>query len=266
MKLFFPNGEHPQVLLGAGSQEVGSAAGLAVVLNAADVRERHAELVRQGDELTVRALAPDAGVSVNGQPLEAQGSATLRVGDLVAFGGVQARVVEVEKAGRTAAPPRPQPVDDISATRVRVAVPRFVLRGVSGAAFGKTYPVMTQQVIGRQSDCDIAVPSEEISRRHAQVRPVPEGLQVEDLGSSNGTFINGKRVQQGLLKPGEELRLDNIRFLLVAPGAEIPQVSRLAKQQEPAAQEKTGSAIGWIAATIAALAAAGAAGYYLFLG
>ena len=107
----------------------------------------------------------------------------------------------------------------MGATRVRIAVPRFVLRGVSGAAFGKVFPVMTQQVIGRQSDCDIAIPSEEISRRHAQVKPTPVGLMVEDLGSSNGTYINGQRVQQGLLKPGEELRLDNIRFLLVAPGA-----------------------------------------------
>ncbi len=261
MKLFFPNGEHPQVLIGQGSQQVGSADGLAIVLAAPNVAQRHAELVREGDVVTLRALEGAAALSVNGQPLV--GEAVLQPGDLIGFGDVQARVVGVEKAGVAPAPSRPAPVDDSGATRVRMAVPRFVLRGVSGAAFGKTYPVMTQQVIGRQSDCDIAIPSEEISRRHAQVRPTPIGLHVEDLGSSNGTFINGKRVQEGLLKPGEELRLDNIRFLLVAPGAEIPATSKLAKGNEPAPQ-KSGSPIGWIAATLAALAAAGAAAYFLF--
>lgn len=260
MKLFFPDGEHPQVLIGQGSQQVGTGADVDIVLTLPGIAERHAELIRAGDVLTLRAL--DGAVSINGEVLASGGEASLKPGDLLAFAAIQARVVGVEKAGLSPAA-RPAPVDDSGATRVRMAVPRFVLRGVSGAAFGKTYPVMSQQVIGRQADCDISIPSEEISRRHAQVRPTPIGLHVEDLGSSNGTFINGKRVQDGLLKAGEELRLDNIRFLLVAPGAEIPAVSKLAKGNEPE-PKKGSSAVGWIAATIAALAAAGAAAYFLF--
>ncbi|MCX7557200.1 FHA domain-containing protein [Xanthomonadaceae bacterium JHOS43] len=260
MKLFFPDGEHPQVLIGQGVLQVGNGADVTIALVSPGIAERHAELIRAGDVLTLRAL--EGAVSVNGEALVAGGEKLIKPGDLIGFSAIQVRVVEVEKAGIAPAA-RPAPVDDNGATRVRMAVPRFVLRGVSGAAFGKTYPVSTTQVIGRQADCDIAIPSEEISRRHAQVRPTPAGLQVEDLGSSNGTFINGKRVQEGLLAPGEELRLDNIRFLLVAPGVEIPSVSRLAKGNEPAPQ-KSGSAVGWIVATIAALAAAGAAAYFLF--
>ena len=262
MKLFFPGGEHPQVLVGQGSQLVGSDPDASILIASADVATRHAELTRDGDALSVHAL--DGAVAINGQALAAGATAALKAGDLIGFGKVQARLVAIEKAGAAPPPPRPVPVDEMGATRVRMAVPRFVLRGVSGAAFGKVFPVLTQQTIGRQSDCDIAIPSEEISRRHAQVKPTPAGLMVEDLGSSNGTFINGQRVQQGLLKPGEELRLDNIRFLLVAPGAEIPSVSTLAKSSEPAAA-KGGSGAGWIAVALVALAAAGAAAYYLFL-
>ena len=261
MKLFFPDGEHPQVLIGQGAVQVGSDTDANIVLALPDVVARHAELIRNGDVLTLHAL--EGAVSVNGEALTAGGEAVLKPGDRIGFASTQARVVAVEKVGTAPASARPAPVDDSGATRVRMAVPRFVLRGVSGAAFGKTYPVMTQQVIGRQADCDISIPSEEISRRHAQVRPTPVGLHVEDMGSSNGTFINGKRVQDGLLKPGEELRLDNIRFLLVAPGAEIPATSKLAKGNEPA-EASSGSAVGWRAATIAALAAAAAAAYYLF--
>ena len=262
MKLLFPGGEHPQVLVGQGTLQVGSDPDAGIVLASPDTAARHAELRREGDALSVHAL--EGTVTINGQALGMGGSSGLKAGDLVGFGKVQARLVEIEKAGTAPAPARPAPVDEMGATRVRIAVPRFVLRGVSGAAFGKVFPVMTQQVIGRQSDCDIAIPSEEISRRHAQVKPTPVGLMVEDLGSSNGTYINGQRVQQGLLKPGEELRLDNIRFLLVAPGAQVPATSTLAKGNEPAAK-KGGSGAGWIAVALVALAAAGVAAWYLFL-
>jgi pSer/pThr/pTyr-binding forkhead associated (FHA) protein len=199
---------------------------------------------------------------VNGQAVSAVAGVVLQPGDLVDFSGVQARVVAVEKASASPTPRRPEPVDDASATRVRMAVPKFVLRGVSGAAFGKTYPVASHQVIGRQADCDISIPSEEISRRHASVRPTPIGLQVEDMGSSNGTYINGKRVQEGLLRPGEELRLDNIRFLLVAPGVEIPSVSKLAKTDAPAASKVSLTPI-WIGVAVLALGLAAAAAWYL---
>jgi pSer/pThr/pTyr-binding forkhead associated (FHA) protein len=77
------------------------------------------------------------------------------------------------------------------------------------------------------------VPADEISRRHALVKPTPEGLAVEDLGSSNGTFINGKRVQHGFLNPGDELRLDAVRFILVAPGMEMA-TAQMPKSNTPA--------------------------------
>ena len=142
-------------------------------------------------------------------------------------------------------------------------MPKFVLRGVSGAAFGKTYPVPGPVVIGRQQDCDISIPSEEISRRHAQVKPSADGLLVEDLGSANGTFINGKRVQAGLMRPGEELRLDAIRFLLVAPGAEMPSGQQ--RIPVPVAAKKPGSAMGIVIGAVLGVAVLAAAGWYFFL-
>ena len=115
---------------------------------------------------------------------------------------------------------------DIGATRVRAAPPKFVLRGVSGNTFGKIYGITGPMSIGRSAECDISIPVEEISRRHAMVKPNAQGLQVEDLGSSNGTFINNKRVQTGQLVPGDELRLDQVRLILVAPGMEIQHLPK----------------------------------------
>ncbi|HET6602725.1 MAG TPA: FHA domain-containing protein [Xanthomonadaceae bacterium] len=230
MKLLFPNGEHSQALLSDGPNRVGSDPSNQVVLTRGGVAGSHCVIVLRGGDATVEPVA-GAAVSVNGTPITA--TSPLRPGDLLVIGEVQVRAVGVERA-QSPAPRRAEAVDDTGATRLRMAVPRLILRGVSGAIFGKTYPVGKEMVIGRQQDCDIPVPAEEISRHHARVKPTPDGLAVEDLGSANGTFINDKRVQQGLLKPGDELRLDTVRFLLIAPGMEMARTAPAPVVAEPA--------------------------------
>lgn len=258
MKLTFPNGEHAQVLLSDGVNRIGSAPDSQVRLNLEGIAPVHCELQLAGGIVTVRVPDPGNPVTLNGKVV--QGVMAVRSGDLLGVGGVQARLVAVEKAAGVAAGGA-DPDSDSGATRMRMAVPKYVLRGVSGPAFGKTYPIPAAQVIGRSDECNISIASEEISRRHAQVKPTPDGLAVEDLGSANGTYINGQRVQNGLLKPGDELRLDTIRFLLVAPGMEI--ASRPTTQLPV---QKAGGGKGLvIGLVVAVLAAAAAAGWY-FLG
>ena len=49
-------------------------------------------------------------------------------------------------------------------------------------------------IIGRSRQCDIVLPSENVSRRHARIRTGPSGLIIEDLQSANGVFVNGRRI------------------------------------------------------------------------
>jgi pSer/pThr/pTyr-binding forkhead associated (FHA) protein len=76
-------------------------------------------------------------------------------------------------------------------------------------------------VIGRES-ADLTIPDDEISRRHAIVRPVERGVVVEDLGSLNGTFVNGKQISEPMtITLGSTLRLGNtnidVELELAAP-------------------------------------------------
>lgn len=254
MKLIFPNGEHDAVLLSPGSNRIGSAPDAFVRLTVEGIPAELCVLDLDGDRVNVVTAPGASGVSVNGQPVES--GHTLRAGDPLAFGSVQARLVAVERVSSSPAP-RTAPVDDSGATRVRAALPKYLLRGVSGAAFGKTYAVASTQVIGRHHECDISIPSEEISRRHAQVKPTAEGIMVEDLGSSNGTFINGQRVQSGLLKNGDELRLDAIRFMLVVPGLEIQKAAAAPVVEESSGGSRTG--LIFVAVTVVVVAAVAAA-------
>jgi pSer/pThr/pTyr-binding forkhead associated (FHA) protein len=123
-------------------------------------------------------------------------------------------------------------------------------------------------VIGRQADSDIPVPAEEISRHHARLQVTADGVLVEDMSSANGTFINDKRVQNGLLKPGEELRLDTVRFMLVAPGMDAKQQATSARAEPakaaaPATAGSGGKVFGIVIAIIVVAAIAFfAARYY----
>lgn len=69
-------------------------------------------------------------------------------------------------------------------------------------------------VIGRLSTCDIPLGDPQVSRRHAEVRRDPEGFAVFDLGSTNGTVVNGTTVRERRLVDGDELRIGSatIRF------------------------------------------------------
>jgi hypothetical protein len=81
------------------------------------------------------------------------------------------------------------------------------LRAISGPLAGQTIEVENELVIGRQ-DTDVTIDDPELSGRHAVVRRHANRLQVEDLGSSNGTFVDGTRVQEPtLLGGGAEIRV-----------------------------------------------------------
>jgi hypothetical protein len=136
-----------------------------------------------------------------------------------------------------------------------MALPKFMLRGVSGTTFGRNFALMGSMTIGRQSDCGIPIQAEEISRQHARLQVTAEGVMVEDLGSANGTWINDKRVHTGMLLPGDELRLDTVRFLLLAPGAaHVPQTPAPAIEAAPVSPaSSSSSAIIWVIGAIVLL-------------
>jgi hypothetical protein len=69
-------------------------------------------------------------------------------------------------------------------------------------------------VIGRSADCDLAIDDRTISRHHARIRRTIEGWDVLDLGSTNGTWLNGRRITSAVGLPGDELELADRRFVL----------------------------------------------------
>ncbi len=78
-------------------------------------------------------------------------------------------------------------------------------------------------VVGRAVTSDLAVIDPTISRRHAELRISGDGVLVKDLESSNGTFINGSRITEQLLKPNDSVTFGKVVFQLKTQDAPRPQ-------------------------------------------
>jgi len=66
--------------------------------------------------------------------------------------------------------------------------------------------------IGRSRECDVVIDDPNVSRKHAEVRRTIEGWMVVDLGSTNGVKVNGRRVREAVLSPGDEITLGLVRL------------------------------------------------------
>jgi pSer/pThr/pTyr-binding forkhead associated (FHA) protein len=72
------------------------------------------------------------------------------------------------------------------------------------------------QLIGKGSDCDIIIAHSTISRRHCQVALVDRTITLADLGSTNGTYVNGQLIHQEFVVPGDKVTLGSVPFLVAA--------------------------------------------------
>lgn len=83
----------------------------------------------------------------------------------------------------------------------------------------KVFPLTSGLVvIGRRRNCDLSIPLESVSRRHCQIDVSNGQVTIRDLGSKNGTYLNGKRIDQALAKAGDRLQVGPIVFVLQVDG------------------------------------------------
>jgi signal transduction histidine kinase len=91
---------------------------------------------------------------------------------------------------------------------------------IQGADQGKRFELQGKSVgLGRDGSNTIRLHDNEVSRRHAEVRRGDDGFKVVDLGSANGTLVNGKTVAEGKLRTGDQLRLGQTVLLFQDSGS-----------------------------------------------
>ncbi|MCA9290634.1 MAG: FHA domain-containing protein, partial [Phycisphaerales bacterium] len=173
-----------------------------VVIHYPGVSRRHCRMFVTDDELWVEDLDSRGGTHFENRPIDAP--CRLLDGDQIAVGPV---VVEV-MIDRAAAGHRPT-----TASRSEYSDDRTVVSGSrttddAPAEAGRIALTGDELVIGRGEECEVTLESLVLSRRHARLKRRGQAWFVEDLGSTNGTFVNGEPIQRPYpLDIGDTLRI-----------------------------------------------------------
>lgn len=89
----------------------------------------------------------------------------------------------------------------------------WIISAETGPLTGLSFGIARAAELGRSLDCDIAIVSTQVSRHHARIEVDGDDLTVEDLGSANGTVVNGKAISgRHILHHEDELRLHDVIF------------------------------------------------------
>lgn len=91
-------------------------------------------------------------------------------------------------------------------------------------------------VIGRRPDCDLCIPLTSVSRRHCQLNYDQGVLKIRDFGSHNGTFLNGKRIENTAVQAGDSIKVGPLTFVLQINGqpatTALPDLAALSSPQQ----------------------------------
>lgn len=154
------------------------------------------------------------GVHVNGRHV--LGLAMLRPGDAVYVGGNKTLLVREQPV------PWPDSEDLDDVTGEVTGDFRVVLRGIGGKHHGRALTLDRPRLVGSAADADLRIDGPNFAQRHAQLTLRHGHVVLRDLDSADGTVLNGVRVRDALLQPGDQVVFGGQhRFVVEAPGKTI---------------------------------------------
>ncbi len=120
----------------------------------------------------------------------------------------------------------------------------YALRFISGKYQGGEVPLPPEAeiVIGRSSDLDMVLVEDMVSRRHAKMFVNGDEVVVQDLGSTNGTFVNGERVKRAKVNEGDRILIGTSIIKLVALDASAPDMGAGSKLEDMARHRRASQA------------------------
>jgi ABC-type multidrug transport system ATPase subunit len=165
-----------------------------LVVNDRSVSRRHAEISRVDGAWVIRDLASRNGIHLAGRRTA---TATVTAGAEIRIGSPHDGPVLRFTAAASAPPPAATP--PAAGPRTRPEVASFDASGVT--------------TIGRSAEADIVLTDLLVSRRHAEIQQQGAVHQLVDLGSTNGTYHNGRRINRAILRPGDRISVGHVELV-----------------------------------------------------
>ena len=93
-----------------------------------------------------------------------------------------------------------------------------MLRFISGKYQGGEFPIVNDKpiIVGRSSDLDMVLVEDMVSRKHARITMQQDQIWIEDLGSTNGSFVNGEKIKRARLKEGDRVLIGTSILKVIA--------------------------------------------------
>jgi pSer/pThr/pTyr-binding forkhead associated (FHA) protein len=176
-----------------------------LVLTDSDISPFHAEIRQDHGLYYLTDCGTAAGTFVNGDRVGARYQ--LRSEDKVRLGSLELTVIDPAKS-------KPKPA----------AAPRWFLQVITGEEHqGHKFHVTGSMTFGRSVKCEMCFGDLELSRRHAEFFLKDEVLEIKDLASANGVYVNHQKVGMAVLQPGDQVRMGSVTLLVIGPKVEVAQ-------------------------------------------
>lgn len=214
LRLRFPNRQQPDLVLGPGVHAIGrDLVDRPVIVD--DPGQAIAQFCVDRRGVWLQVHEGTRGLHVNGRPVRRV--AMLRAGDAVFVDGNEWLLL-----GDT-----PPSAPGESRSGEQSPDPRMVLRGLGGPHHGRSITLDQPRLVGRLPECDIRIDDAAFADRHARLEPHAEGVVLRDLGSHDGSVVNGWPIRSALLRPGDQVVFDTQRFVVEAPNrGGLPEATR----------------------------------------
>ena len=207
LKLQFSDHLHAPVWAMEKSFSIGKDNSNNLVLESKSISAIHAKIVRRNNVFTLKDMGSKNGTFINDNRITQK---NIVCGDTLRFGDVSLRVVDPFEQN-------PAGYSSLIANSSWLSGQEFPL------TFSPSKPAVT---IGRSKECDLIIAGTHLSKRHVRLKLLNHNhLSIEDLASTNGTFLNGKRITHAKVKAGDCLRFDVYSFRVFGPGIDLPNSS-----------------------------------------
>jgi pSer/pThr/pTyr-binding forkhead associated (FHA) protein len=206
LQLAFKEKKRKPVELNRSRVTIGRDKSNSMVLTDEGISGFHAEIHMDEGNIFIMDLNSTNGTKVNGEKITTR--LPVEVWDVIEFDKVKLEIVD---------PAKRRPTVERESVTKKAMENAWALQGISGTMAGNNFPIGKAMIVGREA-CDIIIDDAMISSRHAKLELDDQILSVKDLGSTNGTFVNGKQIKEAMLKAGDEIRFDKMAFTVKGPG------------------------------------------------
>jgi ABC-type multidrug transport system ATPase subunit/pSer/pThr/pTyr-binding forkhead associated (FHA) protein len=179
-------------LLSKPVMRVGRAADNDIVVKSGLVSNHHLQVETQAGAVTITDLKSTNGTQVNGSRIPPNQGFPLQPGDVIRIGDLTGNSIQITYGSAAEGTLRTQAAGSLDLTKLA------------------TQPSV---LIGRAATCDLAMPHPSVSKHHAMIVRQQGEIVIRDLGSTNGTFVNGVRINQTTLRNGDVIQIGPFRLV-----------------------------------------------------